>query len=102
MLPTMPSNSPSIGLDPVISRRKFLATSSAAMLAGAIAPAQSEAAESAPVSNLALHGGEKTVKYSMKLPVRWGEPERDRLNAMLAQDSLFYWKGPQTTLLIER
>ena len=34
--------------------------------------------------------------------VRWGEPERERLNAMLGQDSLFYWKAPQTTLLIER
>src|SRR5213594_1765610 len=31
-----------------------------------------------------------------------GEPERQRLEAMLGQDSLFYWKGPQTTLLIER
>src|SRR6185295_433151 len=28
--------------------------------------------------------------------------ERERLNAMLGQDSLFYWKGPQTTLFIER
>ena len=34
--------------------------------------------------------------------VRWGEPERERLNAMIDQDSLFYWKGPQTTSLIER
>src|SRR6185295_11027302 len=28
--------------------------------------------------------------------------ERERLNAMLGQDSLFYWKGPQTTLFTER
>lgn len=42
------------------------------------------------------------MKQSAKLPVRWGEPERERLNAMLGQDSLFYWKGPQTSLLLER
>ena len=34
--------------------------------------------------------------------VRWGDPERQRLNAMLEQTSLFYWKGPQTAALIER
>lgn len=34
--------------------------------------------------------------------LRWGMPERARLEAMLAQNSLFYWKGPQTTALVER
>jgi dTDP-4-amino-4,6-dideoxygalactose transaminase len=51
---------------------------------------------------LALEGGPKTVSRPAIAPVRWGEPERERLNAMLAQDSLFYWKGPQTTLFVER
>jgi perosamine synthetase len=31
------------------------------------------------------------------MPVRWGPEELARLTAMLAQPSLFYWKGPQTT-----
>ncbi len=63
-----------------------------------------DAAENQPhraKSELALHGGEKAVKATPQLPVRWGDPERERLNAMLAQDSLFYWKGPQTSLFIE-
>ena len=42
------------------------------------------------------------VKSSAKLPIRWGEPERERLSAMLGQDSLLYWKGPQTKLFLER
>jgi len=85
-----------------VSRREFLAASSAAVLAGTLTSTKSTAAESSAAPKLALNGGEKTVKPSAKLPIRWGEPERERLNAMLGQDSLFYWKGPQTTLLIER
>jgi len=86
-----------------LTRRDFLATSSAALLATVIVPTSSTAAQSpASSSTLALKGGEKAVKQSPKLPLRWGEPERERLNAMLSQDSLFYWKGPQTTLFTER
>src|SRR5207247_4360400 len=86
-----------------ITRRDFLAASSAAMLASAIDPTSVSAAESSSFEpKLALKGGEKAVKQSPKLPIRWGEPERERLNAMLGQDTLFYWKGPQTTLFIER
>src|SRR5438093_9148244 len=85
-----------------VSRREFLAASSATVLAGPLTSTKSTAAESSAAPNVALNGGEKTVKPSAKLPIRWGEPERERLNAMLGQDSLFYWKGPQTTLLIER
>ncbi|ATC64596.1 glutamine--scyllo-inositol aminotransferase [Nibricoccus aquaticus] len=33
-------------------------------------------------------------------PKRWGEPERERLESMLAQPSLFYWQGAQTTGLL--
>ncbi|WP_233579098.1 DegT/DnrJ/EryC1/StrS family aminotransferase [Tautonia sociabilis] len=47
-------------------------------------------------------GGEKAVGRPMPRPVRFGEPERERLEEMLGQESLLYWKGPQTTLLIER
>ena len=84
----------------IISRREFLAASSAAVLTGPLA--NSAVADSSAVSKLAVHGGEKAVRQSAKLPIRWGEPERERLNAMLGQDSLFYWKGPQTTQLSER
>jgi len=85
-----------------LSRREFLAASSVAALAGTVAVPKSATAESSAAPKLALHGGEKAVRQSPKLPIRWGEPERERLNAMLGQDALFYWKGPQTTLLIER
>src|SRR5437879_11923040 len=88
---------------PRITRRKFLAASSATLMVGALDPAKSAAAEeSVSGPKLALNGGEKAVKLTPKLAVRWGEPERERLNAMLGQDSLFYWKGPNTTLFIER
>jgi perosamine synthetase len=42
------------------------------------------------------------VQSSSGKLVRWGDPERQRLTAMLDQPALFYWKGPQTTALIER
>jgi len=85
-----------------ISRREFLAASTAAIVVGSLRPEPTAAAESTAASKLALNGGEKAVKQSVKLPVRWGEPERERLNAMIGQDTLFYWKGPQTTLMTER
>lgn len=34
-------------------------------------------------------------------PQRWGAAELERLTAMVQQPSLFYWKGPQTTALVE-
>ena len=58
-----------------VSRREFLAASSVAMLARTLT--ESNAAESSTtISKLALHGGERAVKQSAKLPIRWGEPER--------------------------
>jgi perosamine synthetase len=87
---------------PSFSRREFLAASSAAVIAGGLGATHSRAADSTAPLKLALHGGEKAVKESSKLPIRWGEPERERLNAMLGQDSLFYWKGPQNALFLER
>jgi dTDP-4-amino-4,6-dideoxygalactose transaminase len=83
------------------SRRDFLAASSGALGAGRLRGQAAEDA-AAPSARLALHGGEKAVREPLPRLVRWGEPERERLNAMLGQDSLFYWKGPQTALLIER
>ena len=86
-----------------VTRREFLAASSAAA-AGVMLGAQTSlsAADSSPVSGLALHGGPRSVKVSPKLGIRWGAPEGERLNEMIGQDSLFYWKGPQTTLLVDR
>ena len=51
---------------------------------------------------LALHGGKKAVQTLLPRRIRWGQPERERLEAMLGQGSLFFWKGPQTELLKER
>lgn len=82
-----------------ITRRDFLRTTGAALgsapLVGVVPPA------SGAESTLAMDGGEKAVKSVPKLGARWGDAERERLNAMLGQDSLFYWKGPQTTAFVE-
>jgi dTDP-4-amino-4,6-dideoxygalactose transaminase len=82
---------------PSVSRREFIATTSAALIAGRVA-----AAESSTAPKLAIFGGQKAVKTAVKRARRWGDLERERLNAMLEQDSLLYWKGPQTTLALER
>jgi perosamine synthetase len=84
-----------------ISRRQFVAGASSLVLAGAAAGA-GEKTVSGQGSRLAINGGEKAVKKSPVSGPRWGEPERKQLEAMLRQNSLFYWKGPQTNLLIER
>jgi len=41
------------------------------------------------------------VDEPLPLPQRWGAEELKRLAAMVQQPSLFYWKGPQTTALVE-
>jgi dTDP-4-amino-4,6-dideoxygalactose transaminase len=84
-----------------MSRRQFVAGVSGALLAGAEAAAGEKPA-SPPRSNLAVHGGEKAVKTPAGGGRRWGEPERKQLEAMIEQNSLFYWGGPQTRLLTER
>jgi dTDP-4-amino-4,6-dideoxygalactose transaminase len=81
---------------PSVSRREFIAATSAAVLAG------TTTAKSADASKLAVNGGEKAVKAANKRVRRWGDLERERLTAMLEQNSLFYWNGPQTTLALER
>ena len=84
-----------------VTRREFVAGASSLLLAGAVIGAEEKAA-SRPASQLALHGGEKAVRESPAAGIRWGEPERKQLEAMLQQNSLFYWEGPQTKLLTER
>ena len=49
---------------------------------------------------LALNGGPKAVKKRVHRGPRWGDVEQKQLNAMLRQDSLFYWQGPQTKQFI--
>ncbi|MBN2474027.1 MAG: DegT/DnrJ/EryC1/StrS family aminotransferase [Pirellulales bacterium] len=84
-----------------VSRRQFVAGASSLLLAGAAARA-AEKTGSSQGSQLAVHGGEKAVKRVPASQRRWGEVERKQLEAMLQQNSLFYWQGPQTELLIER
>src|SRR5262245_12995281 len=84
-----------------LSRRRFLAASSTGLLAGGLQGQDTRASQAAD-SRLALEGGTKAVREGLPRLVRWGEPERERLNSLLAQDTLFYWKGPQTALLVER
>ncbi len=84
-----------------ISRRQFVAGASSLVLAGTAAEASGKTA-SKQTSKLAAHGGEKAIKAKYSSKRRWGEPERKQLEQMLKQNSLFYWKGPQTKLLTER
>jgi perosamine synthetase len=96
------SSTPPAASMPAVSRRDFVALSSVALLAGGPMSMTAKAAESTAGAKLALLGGDKAVKVPPTKRLRWGDPERERLNAMLAQDTLFYWKGPQTTLALER
>jgi perosamine synthetase len=89
------------------SRREFLAASGAvgaAAAAGGFGGQIARAASPAPTSKspLAIEGGTKAVTETFAPGERWGEPERERLNAALAQNTMFYWQGPQTALLTER
>ena len=84
----------------IFSRRKFIASTSALLIANQL-PADETKSPATPDENaLAINGGKRAVKTRVPKLVRWGEPERQRLNAVAAQDTLFYWKGPQTTALI--
>ena len=83
-----------------ISRRQFVAGASGALLASTVVKAAEPAANQG--SQLAVQGGEKAVKTEAAGGQRWGEPERQQLESMLRQDTLFYWQGPQTQLLTDR
>lgn len=84
-----------------LTRRRFVLGSSGLMLASTL-PLTVDAAAPTQDAKLAIEGGEKAVTGSVVMERRWGEPELKQLQAMLQQDSLFYWQGPQTALLTER
>lgn len=85
-----------------IDRRRFVAGTSGLLLAAALDGPAPRAADAPAKSDLAIHGGQKAVQCPVSRAPRWGEPERERLEAMLQQNTLFYWNGPQTKLLTER
>lgn len=98
-LPTLTVYTPEKPMQPHVplSRRNFVTTTS--LLAGGLLACPTTANDQAP---LAIDGGPKAVTSPLPQQVRWGEPERQQLEAMLQQRSLLYWKGPQTTQMIER
>lgn len=79
------------------SRREFLAASTAALGMTAF-----DGPRSSDTEQLAIEGGPRAVAKPAPGLVRWGEPERGQLDAMLGQNTLFYWKGPRTGLFLER
>jgi len=81
-----------------LSRRQFLATTSAALLAGPLPGAEAGRDR----ARLALEGGEKAVPQPLPRARRWGEPELAQLGQAVQQDSLYYWNNRQTQLLSER
>jgi len=87
-----------------LSRRDFLAATGAMVAAGSLGNgvAQAASAPASAKSPLAIEGGRKAVRETLPPLVRWGDPERERLSAALAQNTMFYWQGPQTKLLTER
>jgi len=86
-----------------ITRREFIAGTSALLLSGELGRGDDfKPAESSNLDKLAIDGGEKSVKKAPPKPKRWGDPELAQFTEMLKQDSLIYWKAPQTTLLIKR
>ncbi len=86
-----------------MSRRRFVTGTSGLLLSSTgRGLSKKNAATASSDSRLALEGGAKAVQKAPSRTPRWGEPERERLEAMLSQRSLFYWNGPQTRLLIQR
>jgi perosamine synthetase len=87
-----------------VSRRDFLAASGAVLAASGVGAPAAAAAPSPSSSDakLAIDGGPKTVQEKLTPAKRWGEPEKERLNAAIEQNTMFYWQGPQTALFTER
>ena len=81
-----------------LSRREFVAASAGALAVAGLAMPAVKAA----TGSLAIDGGPKAVQERVSPLVRWGEAERQQLDAAVNQNSLFYWRGPQTKLLVER
>ena len=67
-----------------LSRRRFVAGASAGLLLAGAAGAVPRTA-AADSGKLAIEGGEKAVKMPAGGGRRWGEPERQQLDAMLQQ-----------------
>jgi len=51
---------------------------------------------------LASEGGSRAIPVALPPRRRWGEAELAHLRPMTEQSSLFYWKGAQTTKLVEK
>jgi perosamine synthetase len=79
-------------------RREFLAATAGMTLAGLAAGGAAHGVE----EKLAIDGGAKAVTVTSPTLPRFGAPERECLEAMIKQDTLFYWKGPQTAIFTER
>lgn len=84
-----------------VDRREFVALSASGLAAAGLANSSLKAAEQSNAA-LAIEGGPKQVSEKLAQVSRWGDAERERLDMMLEQESLFYWKGPQTKYLIEQ
>ncbi len=82
-----------------MNRRQFIASTSVLVAASQVGLAESTGVEQ---DKLALDGGQKAVPQPMPKPVRWGEPELKQLGEAVKQESLYYWKNKQTSLLQER
>ena len=90
-----------IGDCDAVTRRKFVAGASGMVLVSASIHAQEKhATVKEPV--LAIDGGSKSVTSQWSGGLRWGPREQEQLEAMLQQESLFYWRGQQTKLLLQR
>lgn len=85
-----------------VSRRSFLAGTSAALGTMLAQTGSSRRTFAEETTKLAVEGGPRAVTAQVKSGKRWGEPELRQLEEMLNQGSLFYWNGPQTSLLKKR
>ncbi|MDB6026472.1 MAG: putative PLP-dependent enzyme involved in cell wall biosis [Verrucomicrobiales bacterium] len=88
-------------LNPKFTRRKFIASASTLVVASQLPGAETKTS-AADDTKIALDGGAKSVKRTPAKVARFGQPERERLEAMLGQDALFYWNGPQTKIFLDR
>lgn len=88
------------------TRRKFIASSSVALVAAQLPGRAAEGGPPADASRLAKLGGAKAVQARPGKWVRWDDREKQQLAAAVDQPSIFYWQGKganrQTALFIER
>ncbi|MBI5768375.1 MAG: DegT/DnrJ/EryC1/StrS family aminotransferase [Verrucomicrobia bacterium] len=89
-----------------MSRRKFVATNAAALVAAQLPSNLIAADAAADRQPLAKNGGPKTVRGKPGAWVRWDAREQAQVKAAIEQASLFYWAGrgvsKQTALFVER